>query len=194
MTQSSRNDLFLVRHAPADHGGRLCGRTDVAALIAQGPQLAALQRLIPSDSLRLSSPALRCKQTAAALWPGAVIGQDPRLWEQDFGDHDGLPFADIPDLGPQPLKVLARHRPPGGESFDDMTRRLRPALHDLARHAASTGPVAVVAHAGTVRAALGIALDQPYLGLAFDVQPLSVTRLRSLDQGFAILSVNWLAA
>ena len=193
MTQPSRNDLFVVRHAPADHGGRLCGRTDVAARVAQGPQLAALQRLIPADSMRLSSPALRCKQTAAAIWPGAAIGLDARLWEQDFGDHEGLPFTDIPDLGAQTTESLARHRPPGGESFDDMVQRLRPVLADLARHAADTGPVAVVAHAGTVRAALGIALGQPHLGLAFDVQPLSVTRLRCRDQGFAILSVNWLA-
>lgn len=194
MPDPSRNDLFLLRHAPADHGGRLCGRTDVPARIPQGPQIAALQRLIPADCLRVSSPALRCRQSAAALWPGAEVGSDARLWEQDFGDHDGLPFAEIPDLGPQTLEALARHRPPSGESFGEMVERLRPIMDELALHATRTGPVAVMAHAGIVRAALGIALGQPHLGLAFDVQPLSVTRVRCLPQGFAILSVNWLAA
>ena len=194
MPDASRNDLFLLRHAPADHGGRLCGRTDVPAILPQGPQIAALQRLIPEGCLRLSSPALRCRQSAAALWPGAEVGSDPRLWEQDFGDHEGLPFDQIPDLGPQTLEALARHRPPSGESFGDMVERMRPALDELARHAVQTGPVAVMAHAGIVRAALGIALGRPHLGLAFDVQPLSVTRLRCLPQGFAIISVNLLAA
>lgn len=193
MSDASMNDLFLMRHAPADHGGRLCGSTDVPAIIPEGPQIAALQRLLPKDCLRISSPALRCRQSAAALWPGAEIASDPRLWEQDFGDHDGLPFAEIPDLGAQTLETLAHHRPPSGESFSDMVARMRPAMDELALHATSTGSVAVMAHAGIVRAALGIALGQPHLGLAFDVQPLSVTRLRCLSQGFAILSVNWLA-
>ena len=193
MHDPSRNDLFLLRHAPADHRGRLCGRKDVSATIPEGPQIPALQHLMPDDCLRISSPALRCRQSTAAIWPDADIESDARLWEQDFGAHDGLAFDEIPDLGPQTLEELAHHRPPSGESFNDMVERMRPALGELSHHAQNTGPVAVMAHAGIVRAALGIALGAPHQGLAFDVQPLSVTRLRCMPQGFAIISVNWLA-
>lgn len=193
MHDPSRNDLFLLRHAPADHGGRLCGRRDVSATIPQGLQIPALQQLLPADCLRISSPALRCRQSAAAIWPDCVIGSDERLWEQDFGAHDGLAFDEIPDLGPQTLEELAHHCPPEGESFFEMVERMRPALTELSLHAQNTGPVAVMAHAGIVRAALGIALGAPHQGLTFDVQPLSLTRLRCMPQGFAIISVNWLA-
>lgn len=141
MPDPSRNDLFLLCHAAADHGRRLCGRE------------------------------------SAALWSEIEIGPDAQLCEQDFRTHEGLPCEQMSDIGPRTLELLAGHCPPSGKSFGDMVARLR--------------PVAVMAHAGIVmRAAWGIALGQPHSGLAGDVQPLSVTRLRGMPQGFAAPSVN----
>lgn len=193
MTLPEPAELMLIRHAPAAHGGRLCGRTDVPADLGD-PALEPLRAVLTAVSRRVASPALRCVQTAGALWPGQEIPVDDRLWEQDFGAHDGLPFGQIPDLGPLPPDALAAHRPPGGESFADMVARVRPALEALAERARTEGPVAVVAHAGTVRAALALALGAVPPALAFEVAPLSLTRLRVFDGGLSVISTNWRAA
>ena len=85
-------DLILIRHAPADHGGALCGRRDVAVATLDG--VGALGAYLP-DLPIVTSPALRCRQTAQAIWPGRTIAQDARLWEQDFGAEDGVPFDQL---------------------------------------------------------------------------------------------------
>lgn len=176
------DELILIRHAPADHGGRLVGRTDVPALVPDDSALAPLRAALAGRPV-LCSPAVRCQQTAQALVPGGEITLEPALWEQDFGAHDGLPFAELPDLGALPLSALAQHRAPGGESFADMAARVLPVVE-------AAGPGVIVAHAGTVRVGLGWALGEVSRGLAFEVAPLSVTRLRCHEAGVSIIATN----
>jgi len=183
--------LALIRHAPALHGGAMAGRRDVAADMSHVAQIAALRGRL--DQLGVSrivtSPALRCVQTAQALWPKhSEFAQDARLWEQDFGAWEGVPFADLPDLGPMSSAALAAHRPPEGESFMDLCARVTPALQDLAR---GGDCVAVIAHAGVIRAGLALALDAPATALRFEVAPLSVTEIVHLSgHGWSIAGVN----
>lgn len=190
MTPISAAELVLIRHAPALSGGRLCGRRDVPARIEDAPGLARLVDALHGVAHVVSSPALRCRQTAEALFPGRAMAEDARLWEQDFGAHEGLAPADLPDLGPLGRSDLAALAAPGGESFAAMAARVSPALQDLARLAETGGPVAVVAHAGTVRAGLALALGSVPDALAFEVAPLSVTRLRCFGGEFSIVCVN----
>ena len=186
----SAGDLILIRHADAGTGGRLAGRSETELTEAARAELAALSGRVPQVAAIRVSPARRCRDTAALLWPGRDAEPDDRLCEQDFGDWEGRAWVEIPDLGPLDREALADHAPPCGESFRAMSDRVAPALQDAAREA-GTGPVAVVAHAGTVRAAIGLALGDAAQGLAFEVAPLSVTRLVALpDGGFAIRSVN----
>lgn len=174
-------ELILIRHGATDAPGRLHGRSDPG--LAEVPARAGFA----VDAVRVS-PARRARETAAALWPGLEPHEDPGLWEQDFGDWDGLAYTDLPDLGELSRKALADHAPPGGESFVDMAARVAPALHDAAR---AGDKVAIVAHAGTVRAGLGLALRDAASGLAFEVEHLSATRLRCLPGGgFSVISVN----
>lgn len=183
-------ELILIRHAPAMAEGKLCGRTDVPADCSDSATIAALRRALGTPPRIITSPALRCHQTAAALWPGASPPSDPRLWEQDFGAWEGQSYADLPDLGPMSPETLANHRPPGGESFTDLCARISPVLAGLEPEFST----AIVAHAGTVRAGLALALGSVPAALAFDISPLSVTRLRALPGGnWAILCVNWTA-
>ena len=189
--EPSQPGLLLIRHAPSEPQGRLYGRVDVPARIEGELGVAALRELLRGVEHRVSSPARRCRETAAALWPGGQVDLDERLWEQDFGAWDGKPFSDIPDLGPLPPEQLAAHRPPGGESFDDLVRRAAPALREIAEQHADA-PVAVIAHAGTIRAALAMALGANGPALGFEIAPLSVTRLRLLPSGdFTITCTNW---
>ena len=183
-------ELVLIRHAPAETGGRLCGRRDVPARLDDTAALTRLAGALAGVRRVISSPAQRCRQTAAALFPGQELAEDARLWEQDFGVEEGMAFAELPDLGPMSRDDLARHAPSGGESFNAMVARATPALQELAEQAMAGGPVAVVAHAGTVRAGLALALGSVPAALAFEVAPLSATRLRCLPGAFSVVCVN----
>jgi alpha-ribazole phosphatase len=185
-------ELLLIRHAPARNPGLLAGRSDVPVSCTDATASAALRAAMGPVDHRVMSPALRCVQTATALWPDMAAPQtDARLWEQDFGDWEGLAMNDLPDLGSLPPETLAAHRPPGGESFDDLCTRTHPALAALA---ARGGRIAVIAHAGTVRAALALALRSPGAALAFQVAPLSLTQLSAVDgTSWSIGTVNWTA-
>ncbi|WP_102224730.1 histidine phosphatase family protein [Acidimangrovimonas sediminis] len=177
-------EMILIRHAPVAEPGLLAGRSDLPARLPEPRALGAARQMLAgwgADPGRLVvSPALRCRETAAALFPGTTPPADPRLWEQDFGAWDGRPMAAMPDLGPQDRAALATLRPPGGESFLDAAGRIAPALDAMT---AAPGIVTLVVHAGTIRAALGQALGTPEAGLAFEIAPLSATRIRLFPDG-----------
>ncbi len=131
-----------------------------------------------------TSPALRCRQTVAALGLKNAHPR-PELWEQSFGAWEGLPPDQIPDLGPLSTEDLARHRPEGGESFWDMAARVQPALQE------AEGTVLIIAHAGTTRAALAMVVGAS--ALSFAVAPLSLTILDGAPGCWSISTVNWTA-
>lgn len=178
--------LLLIRHAPLEDQGRLTGRRDLTVSIDPAAIQALAALIGPVDHIAVS-PAIRCRQTAAALWPGRDAVQDEALWEQDFGAWEGVSYAHLPDLGPMAPDDLARTAPPGGESFAQVCARIVPALERLACRG---GRVAVVAHAGTVRAGLSRALGSVGAALAFRVAPLSLTELEPSPLGWAIGCVN----
>lgn len=184
------HDLLLIRHAPALNEGRLAGRRDVPADVGDGAAITHMRAMLGPVDTVVSSPALRCRQTAVALFPDAIPTLDPRLWEQDFGAWEGLPFADMPDLGAMMPEDLAAHAPPGGESFADVCARVEPALREIAiQH----GRTAIIAHAGTIRAALTMALGYIPPALAFSIATLSITRLMLCGDSWAVDYVNRIA-
>ena len=68
-----------------------------------------------------------------------------------------------------------------------LCRRVAPALNLEAQ----AGSATIIAHAGTIRAALALALDNRPAALAFDIAPLSLTRLAWLPDGmFFVRCVN----
>jgi len=180
-------ELTLIRHAPVVPDGRVYGRRDLAADCNDRAMFDALRAQVPVPGRLIHSPALRCVQTLSALWPGSAATPCPALREQDFGAGEGLCYTDLPDLGPLPRRELCDHRPPGGERLADRCARAAPALEELAR----AGPATIVAHAGTIRAALALALGAVSGALAFEIAPLSVTRIACLPDGnFIIREVN----
>ena len=184
--------LVLIRHAPIVDSGVLCGQTDVSARI-DPVVIAPIADAVAAIQTVISSPALRCRQTAKTLWPDRPDApQDARLWEQNFGQHEGLPYTALPDLGPMTNSQLADYAAPDGESFADLCTRTRPALKDWAQKAYDLqSPVALVVHAGVIRSAIGSVLDHPSQGLGFEIDPLSITRLRVGESGvFSIISTN----
>ena len=188
MSATGATQLLLIRHAPALSEGRLAGRRDVPADCGDAAALSALRRLLEPAGKVIASPALRCRQTAATLWPDLAPDLDARLWEQDFGAWEGLAHGDIPNLGALTPAALANHTPPDGESFADVCARIAPALCEIA---ASGERTIIIAHAGTVRAALALAIGAIAPALAFSIDPLSITRLIACGPGqWAIGGVN----
>ncbi len=186
------NELILIRHGVTQSSDRLCGRTDVGLAAEQPDILSGVASVLAPIKQVITSPARRCIQTADRIWGQGARPQDVRLWEQDFGDWENLLYQDIPDIGDLDQKKLAAHAPPNGESFLDLSERILPALQEAANHGQADGPLAIVAHGGVVRAALGHALGEPAKGLGFEVAHLSITRLRCLPNGkFSIIATNW---
>lgn len=173
--------LRILRHAMPLNNGCLAGRGDIAADCSDGNAFAQMRRMIGDPGHIICSPAQRCRQTANAL-NLAPTWFEPALWEQDYGNWEGKRFEDLPDLGRLEPNELAAYRPDGGESFEDMAARVLPVLNDLGRD------TLIVAHAGTVRAALSLTVGPA--ALSFSVSPLSLTIMRRTSRGWAVEATN----
>lgn len=182
------NRLWLVRHAPVVGAPGVIHDWDAPADTHDAIALAALREKLPKRAAQFASPALRTRQTAAAL--GLTPTTDPNLLEQSFGDWTGRRHDDLArefgaayhDFWTAP----AENRPPNGESFADQVLRVRGALAAL-----PAGDVVMVVHSGTVRAALAIALGiAPDSALRFRIDPLSLTRVDRLEGGWRVVCVN----
>jgi len=161
--------LHLLRHGAPETPGLLMGRTDgvptpggIAACVAQAAGLG-LKRIVASD-LRRS----RAAGEAIGAMLNLPLTVDPRWRELDFGDWDGLASSDIdPDPFARFWDDPDANPPPGGERWSDLARRVAAAIADL-----TPVPTLVVAHGGSMRAALHIlcgfeqrqlwAFDLPY--------------------------------
>jgi len=167
-----------------------------------------------TDTLELARPHLRAfaREVGAAVSLGCRDGLDmvyletirsetaltlgldpvdePRFREQDFGAWTGRRHNDLTvELGAAYQafwKSPAGNRPPGGESFVDQIDRARAGLACL-----PAGDAVLVVHSGTVRAVLAIALElAPDSALRFVIDPLSLTRIDRLENGWRVVAVN----
>ncbi len=143
--------LALARHATtvAAATGRNLGRRTDAELTPAGHELAARLGValahelaeLPHEELRLvSSPARRCRQTAAAIASEIGVAADrlelsEGLWEIDYGAWDGLTADECRERDPElrarweadPFSVAC----PGGESGSDVAARAFAALEPI---------------------------------------------------------------
>jgi probable phosphoglycerate mutase len=153
--------LAVMRHAPTEWSaaGRLQGRVDIA-LGASGREAAGALRLpAPIDAFaRVSSPLVRCQETAALLQPSAPFAIEPRLVEMDFGAWEGRTLAEIHESEGEAARAREGlgldFRAPGGESPREVQARLAPWLATLG--AAGTDTLAV-AHKAVIRALYALA-------------------------------------
>ncbi len=186
---------WWIRHAPVrDHGGRLYGRRDVSCDTSDRDAFRALAALLPRPAVWISSPLKRTLETAEALAeamreggaepPAPIV--EPNLIEQDFGEWQGLTYAEIDaTLGEAKHTYWfapAYRTPPGGESFTALAGRVGAAIRRLTEAHAGHDVIAL-GHGGTVRAALALALDlDPETALRFAVDTLSLTRIDRVAQ------------
>jgi broad specificity phosphatase PhoE len=144
----------FVRHAKTalNDGTFLGQRRDPGILHPPSPLEAYPSRL-------LSSPAVRCCATAAALAPTCFIEVDPRLHEIDYGLAEGLSFNQLRTEHPELFAAWSRHedaRFPGGENTQDVYERLQAFIACLDER-----PSLVVSHNVVMRCLLGSGLNIP---------------------------------
>ena len=142
--------LILARHSITDAsaaGRNLGQRTDpplsaagADLAVRLGTALAAELAELPNDELRLlSSPALRCRQTAVEIAEGVGAARgvevDDALLELDYGDWDGLTADECrardPDLRAAWEADPFATRCPSGESGQDVLLRASSVLDPL---------------------------------------------------------------
>ena len=165
--------LILIRHAPtADTGRRLTGRLPGIPLTPAGRAAAeSLASRLSGTRLEAvyTSPALRCRQTAALI--AAPQGCRPRvrraLADTDYGDLSG---STLKAARRSPAWRLVRTAPsracfPNGEALSRVQARAVAACESLAAaHPGST--VALVTHCDVIATALA-----HYLGVPLDLFP-----------------------
>lgn len=184
-------ELFLIRHAPSIPAGFLYGRTDADIAAPTPAQISHLSKAIEPCAVFLSSPAKRALKSFQAVCPDKVLSREiPEMWEQSFGDWEGMKYADLPDIGSKSGAELAEFRPPNGESFADLCARVQPAIQRLLLDEPAE-KMALFAHAGVIRAVLALALGDQIAALKFEIGHLSLTQIRALPKGqFSIVGVN----
>jgi alpha-ribazole phosphatase len=208
--ESQRNGLirtrwWWVRHAPVrSDNGRIYGQSDLSCDCSDTASFEALTRVLPRGALWFTSHLARTRETVQAIWAAGDLAPagPPReirdFAEQHLGAWQGLDragfFAERPEHPGSYWFAPAEERPPGGESFVDLYERTRAAIGRLGPECRGRD-VVVVAHGGTIRAALAVALGiEPQGGLAFAVENCSVTRLDHLEangaSGWRVVMVN----
>jgi alpha-ribazole phosphatase len=180
--------LWLVRHAAVDGVAGTIHPADAPADLTDQVRLDAVRRHLPRRAACYASPARRTIETARALRLDPVLV--PEFAEQDFGEWTGRRHDDLAASCDEHYARFwddpARSRPSGGESFEDQVKRVRQGLLKTA-----PGVATLVVHSGTIRAALCIALDiAPAAALRFVIEPLSITRIEQLRNGWRVVSVN----
>jgi ribonuclease H / adenosylcobalamin/alpha-ribazole phosphatase len=164
----------LLRHGetPLSAERRFAGRGDIP-LTKNGERQAraAAQRLAARGGIELivTSPLRRARATAEAVAAatGAPVRVDEGWLETDFGEWEGLSYAEAMARWPDELAAWLADTglaPPGGESFAATTRRVLPALDRLLA-SADPGTVVVVSHVSPMKIVLRHALLAPPLAL-----------------------------
>lgn len=198
--------LILVRHGQSEGNaaGVLLGRTDSALtdlgrLQAEriGEALAAAAVVAsgarPTPVRILTSPLARARLTAEiiaeALGARAPVPEvEERLIELDYGELEGKRPVDLDRGMWATWRADSSWRPPGGESFPDLHRRVDPLWTSLAAKA-TEGDVIAVSHVSPIKAAVAWALGAgPELAWKLSLAVASITRISTGGLSPALVS------
>jgi alpha-ribazole phosphatase len=201
--------FWWVRHAPVAHGGRIYGQADLSCDCSETTLFAGLAAQLPQEAVWVASHLRRTHETAAALVragltgpaviPGLGILTLADLAEQHFGEWQSLTYDELSQSRNGAFHRFwhapAHETPPGGESFVAVIERVSRAIRRLVEIHAGRDIIAV-AHGGTIRAALAVALGlDPETALAVAIDNCSLTRIDHMDgpgmgHGWRVVTVN----
>jgi broad specificity phosphatase PhoE len=168
--QGRATTTILLRHGQTALSveRRFAGRGDVPLTdigLQQAAAAAARLKARGAIDLVASSPLSRARRTAEAVAEatGAGLLVDEDLAETDFGDWEGLTFAEVMKRWPDEMAAWmgsAEVAPPGGESLSGAARRALTSLDRLlAEHPLQT--MVVVSHVTPIKTIICRALLAP---------------------------------
>ena len=191
--------FVAVRHGVTDHtvAKRFSGSSDVP-LNDRGKAMAraAGRRLAERTgvSVVVSSPLARTRLTAALVAEaiGADVQVDQDLRECDFGEWEGLTFAEAQERNPDEVTAWLADpsiAPPGGESFAGVRRRVSAARDRIvAGYPGCT--VAVVSHVTPIKTLACLAMTAPLSAVyRLHIEAASITEIDWYADGPAVLRV-----
>jgi broad specificity phosphatase PhoE len=185
--------IVFVRHGQTapNRAGVLLGRSD-PPLTPLGEEqatrvAAVLAREAPAAIV--SSPLLRARATAEAIAGATGVGVeiDERLIEIDYGEWEGLSFAELPDGAIGEWRRNPSFAPSGGESLEQVGARVGGLAAEMLERAGEQTIVAV-SHVSPIKAAVAWAV-----GLGDEVAwkfRLDVASLTRIAPGPVVLSFN----
>jgi alpha-ribazole phosphatase len=180
---------WWVRHAPVPNPEARCyGQLDKEADCNDVQLFKAQAALLPKDAIWYASNLRRAIQTAQTLAASGAqmdkLNIEPGLAEQSFGDWQGMTYAELGEMHGESHHfwlVPPAKRAPNGESFVDLYERATASINRLTQTHRGRDIVAV-AHGGTIRAALGLALNlHPEQAVRFETANVSLTLIEHLE-------------
>ncbi len=185
----SRGEILLLRHGhlAGDASRLFVGQLDIPLDDLGRSQAEAVGRRLRGVSIdRVKASDLsRCQETARLVLQAAGLGHlpiepEPALREIHLGHWEGLSREEVRERFAEEYarrgQDMAGTRPSGGESFEDLARRVWPAFERLVAEVGQ-GRILVVAHSGVNRVILCRVLG------------LGVEHLFRLDQDYGCLNV-----
>lgn len=174
-----KQQIVIVRHAETEWSldGRHTGSTDLpltASGLRKGELIGPALARFHFDRV-WTSPLRRAAETCRLAGLGGAAETRDDLVEWDYGDYEGITTADIRET--RPGWDLWRDGAAGGESPDDVARRVDPVVDELVRLG---GDVAIFSH-GHVSRALAVR----WVGL-----PMDAGRVFALGTG-TISVLSW---
>jgi broad specificity phosphatase PhoE len=132
----------------------MVGWSDLPADLSDTAALARLHDFLPSEALVISSDLQRAVHTADAIQGERTrLEHHPDLREIHFGAWELRTWADIDAEDPERIRAYWETpgdvRPPGGESWNEVTMRVDGAIDHLMRQHAGRDLI-VVGHFGMI--------------------------------------------
>jgi broad specificity phosphatase PhoE len=166
-------EIYLLRHGEVEHyyRGRLVGQVD-ALLTDKGlHQAQSWGKALSDVQFRgiFCSDLTRAIRTAEIIAGGSqsLIKVLPQLREINLGEWDGLTHDEVKMRSLEGWdsrgRDLAGYRPPGGESFLDLSSRIIPVFEEIVFQ--TEGKILIVGHAGVNRTILCHVLGMPLVNL-----------------------------
>ena len=121
------------------------------------------------------------------IWPEKKFERDKKPIEQNFGDLESQSYSNIPDIGFLKNDNLFKFEPLKGESHKELYERVTFAVLCIAKKSRNKGS-AVIAHAETIRYAIGLTLKPHRDCLDNNIKNLSITNKYQQDDNFLLVN------
>jgi alpha-ribazole phosphatase len=160
--------IYLIRHTtPAVARGMCYGQTDLDVTETFSEEAAVIRQYLPGTiGTVFSSPLKRCTLLAQELFPDRPMRLSPELMEIHCGQWEMRAWDELPpgEIGPW-MADFVRIRIPGGESYEDLHKRVSRCWGRIIREGEAFGAtamsredtprdIAIVAHGGVIRSIL----------------------------------------